>query len=535
MAGIRFSMLKSIYKAANPSSRGVPSRYFDTYMNCVKAGDHFHVRPFLGSVNHSFHIDSGIRMVNFGCQMNAHLSKPCYVSAFAPVMSNSRVRSSFLVVSVTPTFTSQFFSSHAGSRGDGSNVPAVPESSGKSEVNVSGDSGSDWMDMLKDAWQSVIDAVTVTGRKAKEASDQLTPYAQQLLDSHPYLRDVVVPVGGMLTATLLAWLVMPKILRKFHRYATQGSATLLSGSIFGGEVKYENSFWGALEDPMRYVVTFMAFTQIGKMVAPDVIASQYIAQAWRAAVILSFIWFLYRWKTSVFSRALAAHNLQASDRHRLFTLDKVTSVGLFVIGLMALAESSGVAVQSMLTVGGIGGVATAFAAKDILGNVLSGLAVQFSHPFSVGDTIKAGSIEGQVVEMGLTTTSLLNAERFPVIVPNSMFSSQVIVNKSRAQWRAFVTKIPLQLDNVEKIPQISDDIKTMLRSNPKVFLGQEAPYCFLSRIESSCAELTLGCNLKHMSKDELYATEQDILLQSVQIIKQHGAALGSTYSDMMSQ
>lgn len=33
-------------------------------------------------------------------------------------------------------------------------------------------------------------------------------------------------------------------------------------------------------------------------------------------------------------------------------------------------------------------MATAFAAKDILGNVLSGLSMQFSKPFSLGDTIK---------------------------------------------------------------------------------------------------------------------------------------------------
>lgn len=39
--------------------------------------------------------------------------------------------------------------------------------------------------------------------------------------------------------------------------------------------------------------------------------------------------------------------------------------------------------------------------------------------------LQAGSIEGQVVEMGLTTTCLLNVEKFPVIVPNSLFSSQV--------------------------------------------------------------------------------------------------------------
>lgn len=39
--------------------------------------------------------------------------------------------------------------------------------------------------------------------------------------------------------------------------------------------------------------------------------------------------------------------------------------------------------------------------------------------------LQAGSIEGQVTEMGLTTTTLLNTEKFPVLVPNSMFSSQV--------------------------------------------------------------------------------------------------------------
>jgi hypothetical protein len=72
------------------------------------------------------------------------------------------------------------------------------------------------------------------------------------------------------------------------------------------------------------------------------------------------------------------------------------------------------------------------------------------------------------------------------------------VNKSRAKWRAMVTKIPMQVDDLNKIPIISNDIKSMLRSYPKVFLGKEAPYCFLSRIESSFAELTLGCNLTHM-------------------------------------
>lgn len=89
------------------------------------------------------------------------------------------------------------------------------------------------------------------------------------------------------------------------------------------------------------------------MVAPTTIAAQYIAPVWKGAVILSFVWFLHRWKTNIIARALATKS--GVDRDKLLTLDRVSSVGLFVLGLMTLAEACGVAVQSILTVGGIGG------------------------------------------------------------------------------------------------------------------------------------------------------------------------------------
>ncbi|CAN7000107.1 unnamed protein product [Brassica oleracea var. botrytis] len=379
--------------------------------------------------------------------------------------------------------------------------------------------GTDWVHKAKDVFYE-------TANKAKEASDELTPHVQQLLDANPYLKEVMVPVSLTMTGTLFAWVVMPKVLRRFHSYSMRSSAALLPQGFSIDDVPYDKSFWGALEDPARYLMTFIAFAQIASMVAPTTVAAQYFFPALKGAVILSLVWFLHRWKTNVITRVLSAKNVAGLDREKILTLDKVSSVGLFAIGLMASAEACGVAVQSILTVGGVGGVATAFAARDILGNVLSGLSMQFSRPFSMGDTIKAGSVEGQVVEMGLTTTSLLNAEKFPVLVPNSLFSSQVIVNKSRAQWRAIASKIPLQIDDLDKIPHISDEIKETLRSNPKVFLGKEAPHCYLSRVEKSSAELTIGCNLKYMGKEELYATQQEVLLESVKIIKKHGASLG---------
>lgn len=91
------------------------------------------------------------------------------------------------------------------------------------------------------------------------------------------------------------------------------------------------------------------------MIAPTTIALQYIAPAWRGAVIVSFVWFLHRWKTNVFARALAVRSIAAIEREKLSTLDKISSISLFVLGSMALAEAYGVAVQSVVLFGLIGG------------------------------------------------------------------------------------------------------------------------------------------------------------------------------------
>ncbi|KFK30610.1 hypothetical protein AALP_AA6G003900 [Arabis alpina] len=48
----------------------------------------------------------------------------------------------------------------------------------------------------------------------------------------------------------------------------------------------------------------------------------------------------------------------------------------------------------------------------------------------------------------------IRISQFPVLVPNSLFSNQMIVNKSSAQWRAIASKIPLQTDDLEKIHEI---------------------------------------------------------------------------------
>ncbi|KAK0581571.1 hypothetical protein LWI29_015274 [Acer saccharum] len=248
-----------------------------------------------------------------------------------------------------------------------------------------------------------------------------------------------------------------------------------------------------------------------------------LAQTWRVAFMFSVIWFLQRWKTSLF--LFACESFGKHDQAKIVTLDRVASGCLCVVGLMGSALACGVAVYPTSIVGGIVGMSIAYATRDILETICSGLSIQFLKPFSLGDTVKVGSVEGRVVEMGLVTTWLLNDKEIPVMIPNSMFASQAVSNKSRPPFHAMTIKIPIPADDTDKAPGILNDIESMLRSNPNVFLGKEPPHCFLSQTENSSAELTLQCNLKNTNYQELPFTKSDIFLRTLETLKEHGFLL----------
>ncbi|KAK6920091.1 hypothetical protein RJ641_015995, partial [Dillenia turbinata] len=107
---------------------------------------------------------------------------------------------------------------------------------------------------------------------------------------------------------------MSRLLRRFHSNSVQGPLSLIYGSDYADE-------------------------QLQPLLVHK--------------VIMSFMWFLYRWKTDVFSLALTSRRVGGIERDKLLALDKIATVGIFVIGAMALAEACGVAVQSIQTVGGI--------------------------------------------------------------------------------------------------------------------------------------------------------------------------------------
>lgn len=177
------------------------------------------------------------------------------------LLGNSGFRSSVSFAGIDTLVNHRLFSSASESKGiaaQGSDFIADPGASGAS-ASTGGIGGDDLIVKFKELWQST---VKYTGEKAQEVSNEVAPHVQQWLDGHPYLKDVIVPVGGTLAATLLAWSLLPRIFKRFHKYSEEGPGALLSRGSLWEPVPYEKSFWGALEVPVRYFVTVVAILEM---------------------------------------------------------------------------------------------------------------------------------------------------------------------------------------------------------------------------------------------------------------------------------
>jgi hypothetical protein len=68
------------------------------------------------------------------------------------------------------------------------------------------------------------------------------------------------------------------------------------------------------------------------------------------------------------------------------------------------------------------------ALQDTLGSVMSGIALLFERPFTVGDWLEVSGVVGQVIDINWRAVRLLTLEREMVVIPHKLISSAVIRN-----------------------------------------------------------------------------------------------------------
>ena len=133
----------------------------------------------------------------------------------------------------------------------------------------------------------------------------------------------------------------------------------------------------------------------------------------------------------VLRRVLVRAIDREGDRHVGRVVGRFLSVAVVAVGAVYALDLLGVRIGPLLGALGVGGIALAFAAQDILQNFIAGVLLQVRHPFRLGEQIRSGEYEGVVEDVNLRTTVLTTYDGLLVFLPNAEVLKHAIVNYTR--------------------------------------------------------------------------------------------------------
>ena len=214
------------------------------------------------------------------------------------------------------------------------------------------------------------------------------------------------------------------------------------------------------------------------------------------------------------------------DRHTAEAISKLVRLAVIITAALVILQTLGFSISGVLAMGGVGGIAVGFAAKDLLANFFGGLIIYLDRPFAIGDWIRSPdrAIEGTVEKIGWRVTMIRNFESRPLYVPNSVFTSIVVENPSRMANRRIFETIGLRYKDLDNMDKIVEDVKTMLIEHEAIESDQTMMVNFNAFSDSS-VDFFIYAFTRTTKWTEFHTVKQEIMLKVAEIIERHQAQI----------
>jgi small-conductance mechanosensitive channel len=136
----------------------------------------------------------------------------------------------------------------------------------------------------------------------------------------------------------------------------------------------------------------------------------------------------------------------------------VLRVAVWSVVLLVTLDNLGVNITTLVAGLGVGGIAVALAAQNILGDLFASLSIVLDKPFVVGDFLIIGEFLGSVEKVGLKTTRVRSLSGEQLIFSNNDLLSSRIRNYGRMYERRVVFSLGVTYqtpaDKLRMIPGI---------------------------------------------------------------------------------
>ncbi|MCP4759494.1 MAG: mechanosensitive ion channel family protein [Planctomycetes bacterium] len=210
------------------------------------------------------------------------------------------------------------------------------------------------------------------------------------------------------------------------------------------------------------------------------------------------------------------------DMTALQALFGIGVVLVWIVGIIVGMQALGMNMSAILTIGGIGSAAFAFASKDVIANFFGGIMVLFNRPFRVGDWVVVKGVEGGIERIGLYATYIRTGDKRLVYVPNSVFVSGVIENTSERTNRRLSETIGVRYDDFDAVEAIIADIGAILEADEAIDHNQSVRVSF-GGYGDSAIDIAILAFTTTTSIAEFVKIRERLMLQVGRIVQKHDA------------
>lgn len=143
--------------------------------------------------------------------------------------------------------------------------------------------------------------------------------------------------------------------------------------------------------------------------------------------------------------------------------------GVYIVAGFLIISELHYDIGSLVTGLGLTSVVIALAAQDLVGSLLSGMAIASDKPFVIGDFVKIGSYEGTVTEIKFRCTRIRTVDDTIVTIQNSTITNSEVVNYTQMTKRRYDINLNLPLETKsEVLESLSVKLRGILEAEESV-------------------------------------------------------------------
>jgi MscS family membrane protein len=189
--------------------------------------------------------------------------------------------------------------------------------------------------------------------------------------------------------------------------------------------------------------------------------------------VIAWTWFLVVICRSYFARITSRHVQETNVVQTTALVSNLITVMIIIGGFFVLLQIWSIDLSPLLASAGLVTAISALAARDALSDFFGGITIFLDRPYHIGDYVVLNSGErGEVVNIGIRSTSIRTRDDVFVSVPNSVMISAKIVNESSflPQYRV---RCRLGVAYSSDLPEVERVLLDSVRTNPHILLDPE--------------------------------------------------------------